>query len=183
MDEPTTHLDMASIDALIHALQHYEGTLVFISHDVHFIKAIAQNVLHVHSGRLTPYAGNYEYYLEKSKATNERAALTAGFTDGRPKQETKPMEKKSPASGTKLSSAELKKLQKELNQAEQRVSELEAKQSQIMADLSNPALYTQGTKVKELNEELATIQAALIEATAKWEELATRWANVSPSAS
>jgi hypothetical protein len=52
-----------------------------------------------------------------------------------------------------------------------------------MADLSNPALYTQGTKVKELNEELATIQAALIEATAKWEELATRWANVSPSAS
>jgi ATP-binding cassette subfamily F protein 3 len=183
MDEPTTHLDMASIDALIHALQHYEGTLIFISHDVHFIKAIAQNVLHVHSGRLTPYAGNYEYYLEKSKATNERAALTAGFTDGRPKQETKPVEKKSPSSGTKLSSAELKKLQKELNQAEQRVSELEAKQSQIMADLSNPALYTQGTKVKELNEELAKTQAALVEATAIWEQLATRWANVSPSAS
>jgi len=43
-------------------------------------------VLHVHSGRLTPYAGNYDYYLEKSKATNARAALTAGFTDARPKQ-------------------------------------------------------------------------------------------------
>ena len=67
MDEPTTHLDIASIDALIHALKSYEGTLIFISHDVHFIRALAENVLHVHSGRLTPYAGNYDYYLEKDR--------------------------------------------------------------------------------------------------------------------
>jgi ATP-binding cassette subfamily F protein 3 len=86
MDEPTTHLDIASIDALVLALKQYEGTLVFISHDVYFIRALAQTVLHVHSGRLTPYAGDYDYYLDKSKATNERAALTAGFTDGRPVQ-------------------------------------------------------------------------------------------------
>jgi ABC-type multidrug transport system ATPase subunit len=84
MDEPTTHLDIQSIDALIGALKAYEGTLIFISHDVHFIRTLAQTVLHVHSGRLTPYAGNYDYYLEKSKATNARAALTAGFTDARP---------------------------------------------------------------------------------------------------
>src|SRR5471032_3112510 len=83
MDEPTTHLDIASIDALIGALKNYEGTLIFISHDVHFIKALAENVLHVHSGRLTPYAGNYDYYLEKSKAVDARAALTAGFSDPR----------------------------------------------------------------------------------------------------
>jgi ATP-binding cassette subfamily F protein 3 len=81
MDEPTTHLDIQSIDSLVGALKNYEGTLIFISHDVHFIKALAENVLHVHSGRLTPYAGNYDYYLEKSKATDARAALTAGFTD------------------------------------------------------------------------------------------------------
>src|SRR3954464_15373597 len=86
MDEPTTHLDIASIDALIGALKNYEGTLIFISHDVYFIRALAQTVLHVHSGRLTHYAGDYDYYLEKSKATNERAALTAGFTDARPVQ-------------------------------------------------------------------------------------------------
>ena len=63
------------------------GTLIFISHDVYFIRALAQNVLHVHSGRLTPYAGDYDYYLDKSRATNERAALTAGFTDARPAAE------------------------------------------------------------------------------------------------
>ena len=90
MDEPTTHLDIPSIDALVGALKEYDGTFIFISHDVYFIRALAQNVLHVHSGRLTPYAGNYDYYLEKSKATNERAALTAGFTDARPRQDAAP---------------------------------------------------------------------------------------------
>src|SRR5947209_15365623 len=74
MDEPTTHLDIGSIDALIGALSQYEGTLIFISHDVHFIRAIARTVLHISAGRLTPYAGDYQYYLEKSKTTSAREA-------------------------------------------------------------------------------------------------------------
>ena len=78
MDEPTTHLDVGSIDALIGALKQYHGTLIFISHDVHFIRAIATNVLHITAGRLTPYPGDYDYYLDKSKATSARTALTAG---------------------------------------------------------------------------------------------------------
>src|SRR5438045_3780125 len=84
MDEPTTHLDVGSIDALIGALKQYHGTLIFISHDVHFIRAIATSVLHVtaganHSGgKLTFYPGDYDYYLDKSKATSARIALTAG---------------------------------------------------------------------------------------------------------
>ena len=77
MDEPTTHLDIDSVEALILALERYEGTLVFISHDVHFIRKLATKVIHVHSGQLYPYAGGYDYYLEKSGADNERAALTA----------------------------------------------------------------------------------------------------------
>jgi ATP-binding cassette subfamily F protein 3 len=90
MDEPTTHLDIASIDALVNALKQYEGTLIFISHDVHFIRAVANRVLHVASGRLTPYAGNYDYYLDKSKASNAREALTARFTDERPPETVRP---------------------------------------------------------------------------------------------
>jgi ATP-binding cassette subfamily F protein 3 len=78
MDEPTTHLDIASIDALVAALSEYTGTLIFISHDVYFIRALATKVLHIHSGRITPYSGDYDYYLEKSKAGSARAALTAG---------------------------------------------------------------------------------------------------------
>jgi ATP-binding cassette subfamily F protein 3 len=78
MDEPTTHLDIGSIDALISALEQFEGTFIFISHDVHFIRALAKNVLHISAGQLTPYAGDYDYYLDKSGATSARAALTSG---------------------------------------------------------------------------------------------------------
>src|SRR3954463_1960611 len=84
MDEPTTHLDVGSIDALIGALKQYHGTLVFISHDVHFIRAIATSVLHItagaHSGggKQKFYPGDYQYYLDKSKAASATTALTAG---------------------------------------------------------------------------------------------------------
>ena len=179
MDEPTTHLDMGSIDALIGALKTYEGTLIFISHDVHFIKAIAQNVLHVHSGRLTPYAGNYDYYLEKSKATNERAALTAGFTDGRPVQNTKAAEKASKPVEAKPNPADIKKVKNEVTKLEQQVTDLEAKQAKLMAALSDPATYTQGTKVAELNSELKATNEALASTTQLWEQAATRLATLS----
>jgi len=86
MDEPTTHLDMGSIDALVRALEGYEGTLVFISHDVYFIRKIARTVLRVSGGVLTPFAGDYDYYVRKSGAAGERSALTDSGTlqDHRP---------------------------------------------------------------------------------------------------
>jgi ATP-binding cassette subfamily F protein 3 len=79
MDEPTTHLDIHTVESLTLALERYEGTLVFISHDVHFIRHLATKVLHVNAGTVTPYVGGYEYFLEKTgTADDARAALTAG---------------------------------------------------------------------------------------------------------
>jgi ATP-binding cassette subfamily F protein 3 len=178
MDEPTTHLDMASIDALVGALSAYEGTLIFISHDVYFIRALARNVLHVHSGRLTPYAGDYDYYLEKSRATNERAALTAGFTDARPVQPRAVEAKAAPAIPTteqrKLSPNQLKKLRVEVGQLEKSVSELETKQAELTAELEAPETYSQPGKAQQLNRELTVIVDQLAAATAEWEAAATK---------
>jgi ATP-binding cassette subfamily F protein 3 len=175
MDEPTTHLDIMSIDALIAALQNYEGTLFFVSHDVHFIRQIAKTVLHVHSGRLTPYAGDYAYYLEKSKAGNERAALTAGFTDGRPRQAEAPKAAKAPAPApTRLSGSDLRKLEKEVSRLEQLVADLEAKQAKLTAELADPATYAQGAKVQQLNADLKATTDALHAATADWEKAAQK---------
>ncbi|HEY5792038.1 MAG TPA: ATP-binding cassette domain-containing protein, partial [Chthoniobacterales bacterium] len=79
MDEPTTHLDILTVESLILALENYEGTLVFISHDVHFIRKLATKVLHVNAGKIKAYPGGYDYFLEKvGGLDNERAALTAG---------------------------------------------------------------------------------------------------------
>jgi ATP-binding cassette subfamily F protein 3 len=79
MDEPTTHLDIWAIEGLILALQKFEGTLVFISHDVHFIRSLATKVLHITEGKVTAYSGDYDYYLQKTGAEeNARAAVIAG---------------------------------------------------------------------------------------------------------
>ncbi|HWN97020.1 MAG TPA: ATP-binding cassette domain-containing protein, partial [Methylomirabilota bacterium] len=78
MDEPTTHLDIHTVESLTLALERYEGTLVFISHDVHFIRHLATKVLHVNAGQVVPYVGGYDYFLEKTGAMDDaRAALTA----------------------------------------------------------------------------------------------------------
>jgi len=83
MDEPTTHLDILSIDSLVNALKDYQGTLVFISHDVHFIRSLAENTLHItrkdddSRSVLTRYSGGYDYFLEKSGLNDDRSAVTA----------------------------------------------------------------------------------------------------------
>ncbi len=194
MDEPTTHLDIPSIDALIGALKNYEGTFVFISHDVHFIRALAENVLHVHSGRLTPYAGNYDYYLEKSKASDARAALTAGFsdpraalkagfTDGRPEQaapadlKSEISNLKSPtksAKSAKASPNEVRKFREHVGQLEKAVVALETRQAEITAALEAPETYADKGKFHHLNRELSTVVDEINAATAAWEDAATK---------
>jgi len=177
MDEPTTHLDIQSIDALISALKNYTGTFIFISHDVHFIRTLDAHVLHVHSGRLTPYAGNYDYYLDKSNASDARAALTAGFTDARPVQDTKtadaPVVTGTSNNKTKPSASELRKLREQVGLLEKKVSELEATQEELAAELEDPASYQNG-KAQHLNRELSVIVDQIAHATTEWETAATR---------
>ena len=181
MDEPTTHLDIQSIDALVHALKSYEGTLIFISHDVHFIKTLAKNVLHVHSGKLTPYAGNYDYYLDKSKSTDARAALTSGLSDSRPKQAAAPAKAAAPTAAPTAKKAtpnEIRKFREEVGLLEKKVSELEAKQSEITGALEDPASYTDKGKFHHLNRELSAVVDQLAAATAAWETAATKLAEM-----
>jgi ATP-binding cassette subfamily F protein 3 len=70
LDEPTTHLDMASVDVLVKALKNFEGTICVISHDVYFLRELADQVIHVKDGKVTWYPGNYDYFLHK-KAQEE----------------------------------------------------------------------------------------------------------------
>lgn len=63
MDEPTNHLDMESIESLNMALEMYEGTLIFVSHDREFVSSLATRVMEIKADRIVDFTGNYEDYL------------------------------------------------------------------------------------------------------------------------
>jgi ATP-binding cassette subfamily F protein 3 len=189
MDEPTTHLDMASIDALAYALDQFEGTLVFISHDVYFIRALANHVVHVNAGQLTHYPGGYQYYLDKTKAVSERAALTSTGKANAPKLSKLQSSTGQPADG--MSRKEQKRLEAEQRQArshgrkaqqelvhklEKEIARLEARVVELTAQLESPESYQKPGVAAQVNRELVEAQALLETLTPQWEKAAEKLA-------
>ncbi|QYY35222.1 ABC-F family ATP-binding cassette domain-containing protein [Ruficoccus sp. ZRK36] len=184
MDEPTTHLDIASIDALIAALENYTGTLVFISHDVYFIRKIARSVLHISAGDLTAYAGDYDYYLFKSQSADERAALTAGekLTNQRPDEVAHAGSGNGPseASAAGFKSKEQKraeaaarqeraKIRAEVDLLEEQICKLEDKQRELSAQMEDPDLYGGDSgKVMQINRDLMAVNDELERLNEAW---------------
>jgi ATP-binding cassette, subfamily F, member 3 len=187
MDEPTTHLDIGSIDSLIGALEQFEGTFIFISHDVHFIRSLASNVLHISAGRLTPYAGDYDYYLDKSGAASARAALTSGekLANLQPSPPEEPRlessvpglreqreQRRAEAEERKTAAKAQRERQKQIEQLEMRILHLEGRQKELAAELEKPEAYAPGGAAMQLNRELLSVQDELERTTAEWEALA-----------
>lgn len=183
MDEPTTHLDVGSIDALIGALKQYHGALIFISHDVHFIRAIATSVLHVAAGRLTPYPGDYDYYLEKSKAASARMALTAASSpspDFHLPSSTSPpasrgglreqkAQKRLEAETRNAAAKKRREKEKRLHDLETKIAALESKQKELAVVLEDPTIYAPGGRATAINRELSSVADDLTRLTAEWE--------------
>jgi len=192
MDEPTTHLDLSSIDALAYALDQFKGTLVFISHDVYFIRALANHVVHVNAGQLTHYPGGYQYYLDKTKAQSERAGLTAsGGAVGRRLPAGKGKTEDAAGSGAATSRKDQKRLEAEQRQArsrerkaqqqivhrlEKEIQALEARQAEIITELEQPETYEKPGRAQAINRELVDVQRRLGELNPEWEQQATRLA-------
>jgi ATP-binding cassette, subfamily F, member 3 len=189
MDEPTTHLDMSSIDALAYALDQFEGTLIFISHDVYFIRALANHVIHVNAGRLTHYPGGYQYYLDKTNATSEREALTAGATSpgGRLRKLSSGPDSEAEASSgqnrkdqrrleaeeRQARSRQRKAQQNRVHTLEKRIQELELKQTELVAALEKQETYDTPGLAAGINRELVGIQDELTRLNPEWEREAT----------
>ncbi len=193
MDEPTTHLDMASIDALVYALTQFQGTLVFISHDVYFIRALSRHVVHVNAGQLTHYPGGYQYYLDKTKATSARAALTSGGKGGGLSNSSPDYSGQKAAPAVKVDRKEQKRLEAQQRQArsgekkaqqqvvhklEKEIQELEAKQAELTAELEKPETYEKPGRAQEINRELAHVQDRLAAATPEWEAAESKLATI-----
>jgi ATP-binding cassette subfamily F protein 3 len=190
MDEPTTHLDMSSIDALAYALDQFRGTLIFISHDVYFIRALANHVVHVNAGRLTHYPGGYQYYLDRTKAESDRAGLTAvglnsprgevvldrqSFKEKSGSSLTSRKDQKRFEAEQRQSRSRRRKAQQQLvSQLEVEIQQLEARQTQLTSQLEKPETYERTGGALEINRELMHIQERLARLTPQWESEATR---------
>ena len=174
MDEPTTHLDMASIDALIHALDQFSGTLIFISHDVHFIRQLAKHVLHVAAGQLTHYHGDYQYYLDKSALL---AAPPAPEPLPPPPAKATIREQKARDSATRQSRGrERRETQQLVETLEREIARLEKTQLELTAELEQPATYDNPGRAVEINRQLTGITEALEQSVPAWEQAAARLA-------
>jgi ATP-binding cassette subfamily F protein 3 len=175
MDEPTTHLDMASIDALIMALRQFTGTLIFISHDVYFIHQISNHVVRVDGGRLIHYPGGYQYYLDKTAAAAPRAgaaqdseAAAAGPAGKSGRKEQKRLE----AEQRQARSGALKARRERVAKLEAEILKLETRQKELAADLENPETYQQPGRARETNLEWAANTARLDQLAREWEQAA-----------
>jgi len=187
LDEPTTHLDMASINALVAALKPYEGTLVFVSHDVHFIRSLATTVLHINAGKLTPYAGDYDYYLDKSGAASARGGLVAALSNHRPAEKPaspvvdKPklglkeikQQRRAEAEARKAAAVARRQSEARHRELEQRIIALETRQRELAAILETAP--NDATSFP-LHRELADLTEELEQANEEWNNLSATMA-------
>jgi len=184
MDEPTTHLDLASVDALIEALMQFEGTMIFISHDVHFIRALSNHVVRIEAGHLRHFPGGYQYYLDKT-SQSARAALTSSTAakspsanGSRPAAPTldRKEQKRFEAEQRQARSRKKQEIQKRIGALEKEIAELEAKEKELAAELEKPETYAAGGRATQINRELMHVHDRLPRATAEWEAATTELA-------
>lgn len=169
LDEPTNHLDIVSKEVLEDALNHYTGTVLFVSHDRYFINTVATRILDLENQGLTNYIGNYDYYLEKKETmVNFTAAPTETVSAAETTADT---DSKLDWKQQKKQQAQLRKKQNELKKVESRIEELENRDKEIDAELEKKEVFTNVAEVTKLSKEKDAIQTELEELYEKWEEL------------
>ena len=202
LDEPTNHLDITSKEILESALNRYTGTVLYVSHNRYFINRTATRILDLTDGSFINYIGNYDYYLEKKEDVEAAFAArqmaeagnnrTAG-ANGTQAQSVSAVSGVSSASSQapmtasaagsladgkmdwkaqKEEQARLRKRQNELKKVEDKIHELETRDGEIDELLSQEDVYTDVSRLMELNKEKESIQKELEVLYEKWEELA-----------
>ncbi len=182
LDEPTNHLDIHSQEILQRALNDYDGTLVFVSHDRDFLAGVATKILEfTPTGPARPsvgtlYAGDYEYYRWKTDGGENRTPIAEPGADHRRSDGSA-----ASASDNQQARLERKALKAELTRLEREeadllaeIETLEQRQSELHRKLAEPDVYSDGERVRPLTTELSSTESILEQQLARWQELDTR---------
>ena len=192
LDEPTTHLDINGRRALEEELVAYEGSIVLVSHDVEFVKAIAQTIIEVSDAGVRRFVGGYADYrerLDREASAARRQASAPAASEPAPTPESAPVESAAPPSaqpsGNKKEqrrqrAAEreqrlplMRSLSRRVAAAEARIAQLEAEQNVLVASLSDAEAKPD---FEGVNRRLGQIQSELATVNTLWEQAASELA-------
>lgn len=175
LDEPTNHLDMHSKDVLMNALKDFGGTVIFVSHDRGFIEGLSTKVLELTPGKFREFPGDYKYYQERLEAEANGSVGEFSFASATSKTENVVSVQKEQSAGqlsweeNKRLQAQKRKAEKEVAKIEEEIALMEQKKSELEAKMSQPAVYSNGEKARQVQKEIDEIVAKLDDLNIKWE--------------
>ncbi|MCR4590199.1 MAG: ABC-F family ATP-binding cassette domain-containing protein [Lachnospiraceae bacterium] len=173
LDEPTNHLDASSKEILEEALNEYEGTVFYVSHDRFFVNKTCTRILDLRDKGITNYIGNYDYYTEKrdefaAAASSQPLSAERGGSD-----RTEVTENALSWAEQKAEAARIRKQQNDIRKIEEEIEKNENRSAEITALMSDPEISTDALKLNELSLEQAELEKRNEELMEKWEELQT----------
>lgn len=168
MDEPTNHLDIEAKEVLEQALDTYNGTLLFVSHDRYFINELANKIISVRDGHAKIYNGNYSYYLDE-KAKQAAAVQEAEAEQTESTTSANQNKGKLSYQEQKARDSQKRKLERAVSEAEARIEKLEAEEQEIQTEMANPDIAASFEKLGPLQEKLSAVQEQLEQANNDWE--------------
>lgn len=169
LDEPTNHLDIDSKEMLEQALQNYEGTLLFVSHDRYFINELANKVFHITYEGNELFQGDYQYYLEKLE---QRDAINSYEQNDSPSTQT--TKDDNFYTNQKQHKKEKRKLERQLEEIENNISTYEEQITNYEHQLTLPEIFNDIEKSNEINNLRIETERLLEENMEKWEEIESK---------
>lgn len=171
LDEPTNHLDIASKEILEAALNSYEGTIFYVSHDRFFINKTADRILRLSENGVDNYLGNYDYYLEKNKEREE--SLSKGdFMDTSEYGATKELSNSAYEwKNEKQRQADKRKIENRIKKLEEDIALYEDKLSELERLLMQDEIASDSVKCLNVSNEHKTVQKLL-------DDIMTEWINI-----
>lgn len=176
LDEPTNHLDITSKEILEQALNDYEGTVLYVSHDRYFVNQTATRILDLYNKQFYSFAGNYDYYLEKKDVVEQPSGAVQ--PNGQTTTAGANTDAAESASDSKLSWQQQKeeqalkrKKENRLRKCEDDIAALEDEIAQLNEQMADPAIATDVAKLQELSKKQTALQKTLEQRYEEWEEL------------
>ena len=169
LDEPTNHLDIFSKEILENAINNYEGTVLYVSHDRYFINKTATKIIELSKDGVKEYLGNYDYYIEKKNTAKREEMLFGEKTHQPEKQEIS--ETKLSYQEQKEQQAKERKLKNQIKKLETEIEETEVKIQALEEELMKPEIATDADKARDFFDQKTDLETHLNELYDKWESI------------